>query len=228
MKPILVVAFALAATLASGQTLTVAATSTTKPIADLVVKALAEGGISAEVTFVPRARLLNSLKDASVQAGFFVSDEALSQMPGASKASPALTYTEVVAVTVDPKIKITGVADLAAYRVGVINGDRVQAALTKGLKVTATGSMDSQFKMLAAGRFDVALGVRAVVPAMLKAAGIQNAVVHEPPLDRSPLFFVLSSAGADQKAKVTAAFQKVVDNGTWHTRLKAVLAGMAQ
>jgi ABC-type amino acid transport substrate-binding protein len=226
MKKLLFVV--LSVLLASGlpaQTLKLVTTDQLKPFQSLVLKVLKEAGVDATVVGEPQARLMADLGGGAVDGGFFLTTIALEQVPGLVKVGVPLYRNEIVAVAVSPDVKVASTADLAKYKVGIERGNKTHEAVVKNLSnVIPVDNQPTQFKMLAGGRFEVAISARALIPSLVKEAGIAKVYVQEPPVLVQPLFFVLTAKNQALVAKLTAAFKAEVDSGAWAKDLNAVIA----
>jgi ABC-type amino acid transport substrate-binding protein len=206
------------------QALKVGTTDSTARFAPLIQKVLREGGIEAEIASLAQDRLLEDLTAGRIDGAFFLSEPSFSSLAGIVKVPVKLYMIDFVAVTLDPGVKVAKTSDLRKYSVGMIQGNTAQEQITKGMKPIATWNEAAEFKMLAAGRFDVALAARSEVPNLSKAEGIDTYYVQEPALLSTPTYFALSSANAGIQSKLTAVFRKWVDSGKWMEELSRIAA----
>jgi ABC-type amino acid transport substrate-binding protein len=181
---------------AGAQTLSLGSTEVTQSVFPVVEKVLKEAGIPAKISVVPQARLFSDIVTGGLDGAFFLGDQALANLKGVVKVPVKLFQTDLVAVTVGPKPKITSVADLKGLTIGVVRGNGAAEALTKGLDPTLVVNDLTQIKMLAGGRFQVALVSRTAVPLLAQEAGVTNLVIQEPSLLTSAVYFVFSSQRA--------------------------------
>jgi polar amino acid transport system substrate-binding protein len=122
--------------------------------------AYAEIGLSPEFVLAPAERALRGANDGSYDAD-------LSRVEGSLAAYPKLMFTLVPIkktellpyVRIGSQIRIQSVADLRRYKVGLMHGAKfAESYVSKaGLSVQTAPHPASFFKMLEAGRFDVAL-----------------------------------------------------------------------
>jgi stage V sporulation protein SpoVS len=222
-----VLGLALAAVLPA-QKFIVAGTESVRPFAGLVTNVLKDAGFEPELQVMPMQRFTQALGESTVAGGFFLSEQAAKAVTGAVKIPVVLFKNEVVAFAVKPDVKITSNADLAKYKVGIVRGNATHEAVAKGITPLLADNEESEVKMLAAGRFDVAILARSLVAEYCKKAGIDKYYVQEPPVLITPLYFVLSAKNAGLEAKLNVAFKKQVDSGQWTKDINAVLAGLAK
>lgn len=209
---------------AAAQNLAVGTTDPIKPFIPLVEKVLKEAGFTVTATVLPQARLFSELSGNNLGGGFFISDVVFQSNQALVKVPVPLFKNELVAVSVKPGVTVKTAADLKNYKVGIVRGNATHEAITKGLSPAVTDSDDQQFKMLAAGRFDVAVTSRTLAPTLAKTAGIGSYTIQEPAVLTTLLYFGLSPANAGLADKLTAAFKKWVDSGAWDKEINAVIA----
>ena len=86
-----------------------------------------------------------------------------------------------------------------------------------------TDNQLQQFKMLAIGRFDVALSARVLVASLIRQAGIKLWYIQEPPLLSQQMYLCLAPRGMVYMAKLTETFRRAVDSGQWARDVGEVL-----
>ena len=156
---------------------------------------------------------------------FFFTDLALEQMPGMVKVPVSLYRNEIVAVAARPGVRVSSRADLSRYSVGIERGNKTHEAVVKGLEnVQAAEDQATQFRMLAVGRFDVAISSRALLGALARQAGIPKLYIQEPPLSVLPLYLAVTRANQAAVPALASAFARAVESGQWAKDLNAVLA----
>lgn len=181
-----------------------------------LIGALKEAGVEARIkTFDKQPDLLEALGKGAVDAAFFLAQPVIEQVKGAVMIPVRLAYTDICAVTTDPEIKIASPGDLRKYTVGVVKGHVGHAAVTREMAVIEAASEMEQLKMLAAGRFQVAVSVSDLVQAMSKPAGLKTYYIQHPPLVRTPTFLALSSSRAALKDRIQEVLKKKVESGQW-------------
>jgi len=181
-----------------------------------IISALKEAGFDAKIkTFDQQPDLLQALAKGSVDAAFFLAQPVIEQIKGAVMIPVRLAFTDICAVTTDPEIKVAGPGDLRKYTVGVVKGHVGHAAVTRGMPVIEAASEMEELKMLAAGKFQVAVSVSDLVPIMSRPAGLKNYYIQTPPLLRTPTFLALSASRAALKDKILDVLKKKVESGQW-------------
>ncbi len=183
-----------------------------------LIGALSEAGLDARIkAFDQQPGLLQALGSGSVDAAFFLAQPIIDQVKGAVMVPVRLGYTDICAVTTSAAITITSPADLRKYTVGVVKGHVGHAAVTGGMQVIEAANEMEELKMLAAGRFQVAISISELVPILSKPAGLKTYVIQTPPLLRTPTFLALSAARAGLKDKIQGVLDKKVQSGQWET-----------
>jgi hypothetical protein len=189
----------------------------------LMIKALKDAGYDAKVTaYAQQADLLQDLAKGRIDGAFFLAQPVIAQVKGAVMVPVRIAFTDFCAVATDPGVKVANPSDLRKYSVGIVKGQPGHAAITRGMTVTEASSDAEEFKMLAAGRFQVAIAVSDLVPIMCKMAGIKTYYIQSPPLLRTPTFLALSAARSGIEPKIEAALKKWVDGGQWDKESAAV------
>jgi ABC-type amino acid transport substrate-binding protein len=218
-------AVVLALVCASGlfaQTLKIGTTEGTACFAPAIVKVLKEGGIDAEVSILQQEQVFKDLEAGTLDGAYFLTDPAFASMQGVIKVPVKLYNVDFVAVALDPNVKISRTTDLRKYSVGMVQGNAAQETLTKGMKPIATWSEATQFKMLAEGRFNVALAARPIVENLAKAGGIDTYYIQEPALMTTPAYFALSANKASLQSRITALLRTWIDSGKWVEELTSL------
>jgi hypothetical protein len=188
----------------------------------LIAKVLKDAGYNIKiVTYPQQGALLQDLAKGGVDGAFFLAQPVIAQVK-AVRVPIRIGQTDFCAVATDPNVKVANSGDLRKYTVGVVKDNSGHEAITRGMTVTAAASDVEQFKMLAAGRFQVAISIPQMVPIMCRLAGIKDYYIQKPPLLMTPTFFALSAAQEGIEPKVEAAFKKWVDSGQWEKEAGAI------
>jgi ABC-type amino acid transport substrate-binding protein len=181
-----------------------------------IAKMLKEAGFDIKLTaYNKQPDLLAALGKGGIDGAFFLAQPIIAQVGGAIMVPSRLGFTDICAVATDPAVKVAAPADLRKYTVGIVKGHAGHVAVTRGMTVVEAASEVEQFRMLAAGKFQVAVTVAELAPIMAKVAGIKTYFLQTPPLLRTPTFFALAAKRADIKDKVAAVFKRWVDGGQW-------------
>jgi hypothetical protein len=212
----------LAVALAGAQDLKVGTIEGMASFSPLIAKVMKDAGYGIKVVTYPQlGALLQDLAKGGVDGAFFLAQPNIAQIK-AVRVPVRIGETDFCAITTDPSIKVAGTADLRKYTVGIVKDNAGHQAIARGMNVTAAASDVEQFKMLAAGRFQVAISIPQMVPVMCRIAGIKDFYIQKPPLLVTPTFFALSAAQADKEPKVEATFKKWVDSGQWEKEARAI------
>lgn len=206
----------------SAQTLRIAHVEAAAHYYPLVARVLQDAGIASTFEEVPMARLVAGLASDSIDASYLLYDDLFLANKNLIKVPVPLYTADWVAVTLKPEIRITGADTLKGHKIAVVRGNPVMESIVKDLNPTLSESEEAMFRMLAVGRFDVALCPRKQVPALAAAAGIRKYYIQEPSLVIARTYFGLARSQAGLAARVTAAFQKWVDSGAWTREFAAI------
>ncbi len=212
---ILCLAAFLAASL-SAQQLTLGSMKGEEAYGPALIGAFKEAGFDAKIkAFDQQPDLVQALAKGSVDAAFFLAQPIIEQAKGSVMIPVRLAFADICAVTTDPGIKISGPGDLRKYTVGVVKGHVGHAAVTRGMAVVEAANEMEELKMLAAGRFQVAISISDLVPIMSRPAGLTKYYIQTPPLLRTPTFLALSASRASLKDKILEILKKRVESGQW-------------
>lgn len=219
---------ALLAVLASGASAEVLHLGTTPqlaPFVPVVLRIVADAGLQGDVELMPQARVYGALRTGLVDGAFFLAEVGLSEVPGMAFVPVVLFRNDYMAVATSPEVVVQFPGDLARYSVAVERGNSAQERLVQGVpRLTKTIDQRAEFLMLASGRVDVAIASRAALPSLLAEAGITSPLIQEPPLYSQPLYLGLVGNGLAARDRLTRAFQKAMDDGSWARDVTAALA----
>ena len=189
-----------------------------------VVKVLGEAGYNITIRpFDTQEELIKAAATGSVDGAFsraagYSPDQGLGHDP-----CPAHEQ-RFCAISTDSSVTVSNPGDLRKYTVGVVKGHPGYAAVTRGMKVFETQDDMDQFKQLAEGKYQVAIVVQEMVPSMARASGLKTYYIQQPPLMRTPTFFMLGSGKAAHRKPVEAAFKKAMDSGAWEREIAAAVS----
>jgi ABC-type nitrate/sulfonate/bicarbonate transport system substrate-binding protein len=187
-----------------------------------VVKVL--GGAGYEITVRPfdtQEELIKAAATGSVDGAFFLAQPVIAQIKGSVMIPARLMNSDFCAISTDSSVTVSNPGDLRKYTVGVVKGHPGHAAVTRGMKVFETQDDMDQFKQLAEGKYQVAIVVQEMVPSMARASGLKTYYIQQPPLMRTPTFFMLGSGKASHRKPVEDAFKKAMDSGAWEREIAA-------
>ena len=153
--------------------------------------------------------------------GVFLAQPVIAQIKGSVMIPARLMNSDFCAISTDSSVTVSNPGDLRKYTVGVVKGHPGHAAVTRGMKVFETQDDMDQFKQLAEGKYQVAIVVQEMVPSMARASGLKTYYIQQPPLMRTPTFFMLGSGKAAHRKPVEAAFKKAMDSGAWEREIAA-------
>ena len=187
-----------------------------------VVKVLNSRGYDTSVRpFDTQEELIASMVQGNIDGAFFLAQPVAAHIKGSVMIPVRLMYSDFCAVCTDSSISVSNHGDLRKYSVGIVKGHPGHIAVTRGIKAVQTENDVEQFKRLAKGDFQVAVVVRELIPVMAKVAGIKEYYIQQPPLMRTPTFFILGSGKADQKKEIESAFKEALESGAWEKEVNA-------
>jgi polar amino acid transport system substrate-binding protein len=130
------------------------------------------------------------------------------------KVEPAYYFITTTAFVKEGKgIKVTSKDDLKKYKVGIIRGVAHTADATAGHPaLEVVGDADQLYKMLDAGRIDVALDAGVSGPFMAKKLGLKG-IVEAGTIAKLDLFLILNPAKKDIEAKLAGVVSALKASG---------------
>ncbi len=189
------------------------AKATEQAVAALILADIYErAGLTAVVEPMPAARA-NAAAVAGKKDGEVGRIQAYADNnPSLLQVKPAYYYITTTGFAKDGQnISISSRADLAGYKVGVIRGVAHTHAATEGHpKTQVVSDADQLYKMLAAGRIDIALDAGINGPYMLNKLGIKG-VSAVGDLAKLDLFAILHPSRSDLEGKISKAVQSLID-----------------
>jgi len=189
------------------------AKATEQAVAALILSDIySQAGLNAVVEPMPAARA-NAAAVAGKKHGEVGRIQAYADNnPSLIQVKPPYYYITTTGFAKNEQnISISTREDLAKYKVGVIRGVAHTHAATDGHPNTQVVSdADQLYKMLAAGRIDIALDAGINGPYMLKKLGIKG-VSAIGDLARLDLFAILHPSRSDLEPKIASAVQELID-----------------
>jgi polar amino acid transport system substrate-binding protein len=157
----------------------------------LLKAAYREAGIEIEVEEYPAER-------AVLMAAYGETAGVLTRMEGLESLYPSLvripvpvSYLELMCYTRAAAFRVSGWESLRPYRIVSMLGDKLTAQNTAGMRVTAVATPEQAFKMLAAGRADVAVQPRDI-PFTMQLTENGEIRMLKPPLATLPTYHYLN------------------------------------
>jgi ABC-type amino acid transport substrate-binding protein len=185
----------------------------------LVSQVLKEAGYDSSVAVFTQEALIQALAKGEVDGAFFLAEPLIAQAKGAIRISARLMQADFCAVATDPTVKIANPGDLRKYKVGVVKDNVAHGAVTRGMKTVQAENDVEEFKLLASGQVQAILAVEPAIPGLAKAAGLDQYIVQQPPVLRSPTYVALAASKSGIKKDVEAVFKKWVDSGQWEAEM---------
>lgn len=193
----------------------VAYNDTTAPLIPLVKAMYAAIGVQATFELVPSERAIALTNSGHFDADLSRVEEALVHYPNLVRTNEPIKRTDLYAYARKGSgIQLTQVSELKQYSVALIRGSKLaeQFARQEGIRAYPANSAASFHKMLAAGRFDIAL----ISSTQLQAQAEQiNAIAERvgPVLAHSQSYHVLNKSHADLAPKLDAALKAMKADG---------------
>jgi polar amino acid transport system substrate-binding protein len=171
--------------------------------------------LDIEIVFkvLPAERALQSSNSGGV-------DGELVRIAGIDERYPNLIRIPVSHVTAeqmafgrDATIVIDGWQSLAPYKFAFHRGYKVAEKNTEGMNRHRTGTDEATFRMVAAGRMDLALANRFTGEKIIDDLGLDNVVMIRPPVQVDPLFHYLHNKHAGLVPRITAVLSRMEVDG---------------
>ena len=168
------------------------------------------------------------LKRSLVEANAGAFDAEVARMKGLEETYPNLipipvaVYTiEGVAFAKDRSICVNDWESLRKYRTGILKGVQFAQKGTKNLNVVNAVSLKSLFKMLNAGRLDIAVEAKLNGTIMRAKMNLEDTIhVLEPPLVTTDLYHYLHKKNANLVQKLTRLMTRMQQDGSLHALIQ--------
>lgn len=193
----------------------IAYNETTAPLVPLLRAVYAEVGITPQFELLPSERAIALTNSGHFDADLSRVDEALKNYPNLVRTSEALKSTELYAYARKGSgLTLTNPAELKQHTVAVIRGSKLAEdyGQTEGLAIYQANSVESLYKMLAAGRFEVVLITSTQLRTQLQPLQ-QVAERTGPVLARSHSYHVLNRRHRDLIPKLDAVLKAMKRDG---------------
>ena len=113
-------------------------------------------------------------------------------------------------------LALAGWADLPPHCVGLVRGWKILEEHTRDLpRVSAVPTEVQLFRMLEAGRIDVALYSRRTGLAVIEAMGFTGIRVVDPPLERQPMYLYLHASRAALTEPIAETLRQMKTDGSY-------------
>ncbi len=171
--------------------------------------------LNIEIVFktLPAERALQSSNSGAV-------DGELVRIAGIDERYPNLIRIPVSHVTAeqmafgrDATIVIDGWQSLAPYKFAFHRGYKVAEKNTEGMNRHLTSTDEAAFRMVAAGRMDLALANRFTGEKIIDDLRLDNVVMIRPPVQVDPLFHYLHKMHARLVPQITAVLSRMEADG---------------
>jgi ABC-type amino acid transport substrate-binding protein len=181
----------------------------------MMVEVYRRAGINTKAVSMPGARNAPS-SEASVVYGESVRVASYTDAhPTLTRVEPAVTVWTTVAFYKEfSRAKVSTVEDLRKYKVGYVRGTRSAEDVIAALGLTEVeGAVapDMLFRMLSAGRFDVAIDGGTNGNFWIRKYGLQSIAQYE--INRIPLYHILSPKYKELAPKLAAVIKAMQASG---------------
>ena len=182
----------------------------------LLRTAYREVGITISGKGYPAERAV-VMADRGKAAGILARMEGLESMyPNLVRVPVPVAYLDMMCYTRGASFWVSGWESLRPYRIVFMRGDKLMELNTAGMDVTAVTTPEQAFKMLAAGRADVAVEPRDVWFSM-KSMDREGIRMMEPPLAKLPMYHYLNRRHEHLVPRLTALLKRLHDTGVFRT-----------
>ena len=181
--------------------------------AAIIRQAYGRLGIGVVFETFPAERALQ-MSNRGLADGELVRIEGIdAEFPNLIRVPVSHVTAEQMAFGRDPAVVVDGWSSLRPYKLVFHRGYKVAEANTAGMDRHLAGTDLAAFKMVEAGRRDLALANRFTGAAVIEALGFRDVVMITPPVQVDPLFHYLHMKHADLVPKITAVLREMADNG---------------
>lgn len=185
-------------------------------------------GIEFEIQALPAERALTNANSG-------LDDGDVCRIAGLDETYPNLVRVpemvmryEHVVFSRDANFKVTGPEDLRPYDVGVVKGWKiVEWNTTTAHSVTLVDEGRQLFEMLDDRRLDLAIMERMTGMMQMKALGIKNIRVLEPPFLAGDWFLYLNKKHQDLVPRIAAEIRRMKEDGSYQRIFESALQRFA-
>lgn len=184
--------------------------------AQVLKYAYSQMGIEIETRYYPIERALRSANAGLVDGEIVKIGGLEKQFPNLIQIPVPIFHTELVAMSKNPDIKISGWESLAPYRLGLVRGVRIiQKGLAKGGCTDFCTSVDPEHivKMLEADRIDIGIISRLGAMKALKNSQSDTIKILEPTIEVTPMYHYLNKEHADIVPELTSILNQMKESG---------------
>lgn len=196
----------------------VASSESFKPYAALIEDLLREAGFEPRIEYYPTERSFQMLVDGQVDMEFFRTQRAVEAINDKITLIGPVTCSELVAFKrTDSAFVIQKPEDLSKYRIAAQNGNKFAVSLaTRHGDATLPPNTENLFRMLDAGRFDIAIETERTGLTQIKKLELQNSVKRIGPiLAMEPAYLVLRNHIDTWGPRIKKVFAKRKSSGKW-------------
>ncbi|WP_419784072.1 substrate-binding periplasmic protein [Maridesulfovibrio sp.] len=184
--------------------------------AQVLKYAYSQMGIEIATRYYPIERALHSANAGLVDGEIVKIGGLEKQFPNLIQIPVPIFHTELVAISKNPDIKISGWESLAPYRLGLVRGVRIiQKGLKKGGCKNFVTSIDPDHivKMLEADRIDIGIISRLGAMKALKHSQSNTIKILEPTIEVTPMYHYLNKEHADIVPKLISTLSQMNKSG---------------
>jgi polar amino acid transport system substrate-binding protein len=183
-------------------------------------------GLTFQLDTNPSARSLDLANEGKIDGEGLRVAGMEAQYPSLVQVPERYTKVSFVAFARDPNIKLTeGWAGLKPHRIAFINGWKLyEANATTAQSITKVEKPEQLFKMLDAGRIDLALYTLADGTSQLKEMGISGIAPVTPSLRDADMYLYLNKKHQAHVPRISQALKDMKTDGTYAKILAQVTA----
>jgi polar amino acid transport system substrate-binding protein len=177
-----------------------------------------ELGYQVDMARYPLKRTYAYANSGKVDGVLIMPKDILPSLPNVFPIPTPIAQIDLMVYTVNKKFEIKGPASIKPYKVAILRGYPLSLAITKKLNMEphVLNDYESLFKVLKAGRSDIALAMRSETDRFFKAnPGYADIKVLEPPLFVLPLYHALNKKHQALGEQVAPIFKKRKEDGTF-------------
>jgi ABC-type amino acid transport substrate-binding protein len=170
-------------------------------------------GIEVKINKLPGERALRTANSGAADGEVQRIDGLTKNYRNLIQVYPAINFIEGVAFSSTKKFKIQGWQSLRPYRIGYIRGIKFAEKNTRDIESVSVSDYSRMFKMLAKGRFAIAVSPRLNGLYQMTRLGIDNIFELHPAIMRFELFHYLHKKHKSLIPKISAVFSAMAKSG---------------
>lgn len=170
-------------------------------------------GYDVEFIPLPGERALQRSNSGQVDGELFRIGNLQKRYPNLLQVPTSINVLEGIAFSRDKTLALNGWKSLSPYRIGIQGGIKFAERGTQKMKPVVVDTNAQLFKMLNAGRIDIAVAARVNGLVTMNKLGLQNVHVLQPALQEYPLYHYLHSKHAPLVPRLDAVLSEMHASG---------------